>query len=309
MKVRLGFAPLTDSAPLIAAQALGFLADEGLEAELAREVSWATVREKVAVGALDGAHMLAPMALAAGLDAQVPPILAPMALAHGGAAIALSSRLAEAAGSDAAGLARLIARRREEGASPLTLAVVYPYSIHNYLLRAWLGQAGVDPGAGVRMTVAAPSRMAELLAAGVIEGFCAGEPWGPAAEAAGAGRVVVRAADIWPAAPDKVLGVGQAWAQADPPRLQAVVRALTRAAAWCAEPQNRNALAALLADRLELPAEVIAPGLAHIAFQAGAADPGEAAWLLAHMRRAGQLDAATDLEALAARVYRPDLCA
>jgi len=305
MKVRLGYAPLSDSAPLIAAQALGFFADEGLEAELSREVSWATIRDKVALGVLDGAHLLAPMALAE----SEAPIVVPMSVARGGAAIALSSRIADAAGEGAAGLARLIARRREEGASPLTLAVVYPYSIHNYLLRTWLAEAGVDPRADVHMTVAAPSRMAELLSAGVIEGFCAGEPWGPAAEAAKAGRVVARVAEVWPVAPDKVLGFGRVWAEADRPRLRAALRALGRATAWCADARNHEALADLLAEHLALAAPVISPGLAHIAFKAQAANRAEAGWLLDQMRRWRQLDASADVRALAEAVYRPDLCA
>lgn len=309
MRLRLGFAPLTDAAPLVAAQALGFFADEGLEAELSREVSWATIRDKVAVGALDGAHMLAPMVLAAAAGAGVAPIVVPVSLAQGGAAVTLSARLAAAAGEGAAGVARLVDRRREQGASPLTFAVVYPYSIHNYLLRAWLAGADVDPDAEVRLTVAPPSRMAELLAGGVIEGFCAGEPWGAAAEAAGAGRVMVRAADVWPVAPDKVLGVNLAWAEQDRPRLGAVVRALARAAAWCAGPQNRAALADLLAERLDVAAEVVAPGLGRVVFRAHPANRVEAAWVLEQMRRWGQLDPADDVKALAARVYRPDLCA
>lgn len=309
MKLRLGFAPLTDAAPLIAAQTLSFFADEGLEVELTREVSWATIRDKVAVGALHAAHMLAPMALAAAREPGVAPIVAPLALARGGAAVTLSTRIAEIAGDGAAGLAQLIARRRDEGASPLTFAVVYPHSIHNYLLRTWLAAAGIDPEVDVRTTVAAPSRMAELLAGGVIEGFCAGEPWGPAAQAAGAGRMVARAGEIWPAAPDKVLGVGQAWAEADRPGLAALARALTRAAAWCAEPRNGTALTALLTECLDLPSSVIEPGLAHVAFQARPASHAEALWMLEQMRRCGQLDRAADLPAIAAQVYRPDLCA
>jgi len=59
-ELQLGFVPLNDAAPLIVAAERGFFAGEGLEVHLSREVSWATVRDKVAAGALDGAHMLAP---------------------------------------------------------------------------------------------------------------------------------------------------------------------------------------------------------------------------------------------------------
>ena len=79
--VKLGFMPLDDAAGLIAAKALGFFADEGLNVELSREASWATIRDKVAVGALDGAHMLAPMVLAQslGIGSEATPMIAPLA--------------------------------------------------------------------------------------------------------------------------------------------------------------------------------------------------------------------------------------
>ena len=60
----LGFIPLTDCAPLVAALEQGLFAAEGLDVRLSREASWANIRDKVTIGALDGAHMLAPMALA-----------------------------------------------------------------------------------------------------------------------------------------------------------------------------------------------------------------------------------------------------
>src|SRR5205085_7435899 len=55
VRLRLGFIPLNDAAAVIVAQELGFFAAEGLEVELSRELSWATIRDKVAFGALDGA--------------------------------------------------------------------------------------------------------------------------------------------------------------------------------------------------------------------------------------------------------------
>ncbi|RAK51358.1 CmpA/NrtA family ABC transporter substrate-binding protein [Phenylobacterium deserti] len=314
MRLKLGFVPLTDAAPLIVAQALGFFADEGLTVELSREVSWATVRDKVAVGALDGAHMLAPMALAAnlGLGSEPAPLIAPMALSHNGAAVTLASRLLPAEEPDAAGLARLVRRRKEQDASPLTFAVVFPYSIHNYLLRAWMAQAGIDPDLDVRLTVAPPPRMAELLAGGVIEGFCAGEPWSTAAATRGVGRLAVRAGELWGHAPDKVLGVTDGWAGEDPARLQALVRALLRAAAWADSPAHRAELAHLLAEPqyVGVEAAVIEEGLRHIRFHADGANVPklqDAAWLLEQMVLWGQAGAGLDIKAAAARVYRPDL--
>lgn len=311
-RLTLGFVPLTDAAPLIVAQAQGFFRAEGLQVRLSREVSWATIRDKVAAGVLDGAHMLAPMAIAAtlGVGSEPAPMIVPLALGLNGAGVTLSSRLT-AHGARAEDLARLIARRRAQGASPLTFAVVFPYSIHNYLLRAWLAGAGVDPDLDVRLIVAPPSRMAELLEAGIIEGFGAGEPWGAQAEAAGVGQVAVRAADLWGRAPDKVFGVTETWAARDPARLAAVLRALLRGAAWCDEAANHRELAALLArpEHVDAPAGLIEAGLRHVIFHRGGANaprPADAAWLIGEMARWGQVDPGLDAQAVARRVYRPE---
>jgi NitT/TauT family transport system ATP-binding protein/nitrate/nitrite transport system substrate-binding protein len=315
-RLRLGFIALDDAAPLIVAEACGLFADEGLEVVLSREVSWATIRDKVDVGALDGAHMLAPMTLKAAADGELKPLVAPLALNLNGPAVTLSSRLTAAVGPGpgAEGLARLVARRREEGASLITLAVVFPYSTHNYLLRDWLAAAGVDPDRDVRLTVAPPTRMTELLESGVVEGFCAGEPWGAAAVAAGAGVTAVRASQLRPRTPDKVLAVTEAWATQHPAALQALLRALLRAAAWADAPANRAELAALLASPRYLGAEaaVIERSLSDLIFHAGGANapqPAHAAWLAREMVRWGHLPSEIDVERLARRVYRPDLYA
>lgn len=314
---RLGFIALNDAASLVVADAKGWFADEGVEVELARQVSWATMRDKLAVGALDGAHLLAPTALAAALGVsggEPVPLIAPMALNLNGPAVTVSSRLTSAMGPgfDADALARLIARRKAEGASPLTFAVVFPFSVHNYLLRDWLAASGIDPDQDIRLTVAPPSRMTELLVEGVVEGICVTEPWDTAAAMAGAGRIVVRASQLWPRTPDKVFAVREAWASDNAAALQALLRALLRGAAWADAPENRAELAALLAQPqyVGAPAEVIAASLSDIVYYADGASapaPAHAGWLLSQMMRWGHIAADVDIAAVAERVYRPDL--
>lgn len=313
-RLTLGFIPLNDAAPLIVARDKGFFAAEGLDVELSREASWATIRDKVAVGALDGAHMLAPMTLAAslGVGSERTAMLAPLALNHGGAAITVSRRLADVAGEGAAALARLVERRKAEGASRLTFSVVFPYSIHNYLLRDWMAQVGIDPDNDVRLTVSPPPRMTELLAEGVIEGFCAGEPWNAAAVAWGAGRVAARSSSESPGALDKVLGMTRAWASANPETLQAVLRALVRASTWVQDDANRVELAGLLAhpDAVDLAPDVISRGLRDITFGdplSAPPRPPRVERLVGQMERWGHLPDAAAGRAEAAEVFRPDL--
>jgi len=232
--LRLGFIPLTDCAPLVVAQDLGLFAEEGLNVTLSREASWATVRDKVAVGALDGAHMLAPMALASplGVDGagDARPMIAPLALNLNGSAITVSTALAAALREidpegmaarpiTARPLARLVARSRAQGAPPLTFAVVFPYSMHAYQLRYWMAQAGIDPDLDVRLVVTPPPRMVEQLRLGGIDGFCVGAPWNAVAAQEGLGEMLIKASEFWPGSPDKVFGVKALWARERPDTL------------------------------------------------------------------------------------------
>jgi ABC-type nitrate/sulfonate/bicarbonate transport system substrate-binding protein len=325
--LKLGFIPLNDAAPLIVAQAGGFFEGEGLRVELSREASWATLRDKIGVGALDGAHMLAPMIPAAslGIGGARTPMLAPLSLNLNGSAFTVSRPLAEAlrvidpngsAGRSAQALARAVAARRARGEAVLTFAVVFAYSMHNYALRYWLGEAGIDPDRDVRLVVVPPPRMAEALRAGRIDGFCAGAPWNALAVAEGVGEVLVLASDVWRAGPDKALGVGAGWAADNPEVLQALLRALLRAGAWAEAAENRAELAQLLAapEHVGAPREAIAwsltdapQGVIYHRHAAGFPWRSHAAWFASQMLRWGQARASADLIEAAAAVYRPDL--
>jgi NitT/TauT family transport system ATP-binding protein/nitrate/nitrite transport system substrate-binding protein len=326
--LKLGFIALTDCAALVVAKELGLFTAVGLDVTLSREASWANIRDKVVSGALDGAHMLAPMALACTLGAGAPatPVIAPLSLNANGSSIVLSKPLAEQVRSLGGGggtlrtadpLGRLIDRRAATRGRPLTFAVVFPFSIHNYLLRYWLADAGIDPDRDVRLTVIPPPRVAARMLAGEVDGFCAGAPWGAVAETADAGEMWVQGSQISRGAPDKVLGVTAAWAQRHPDALQAMLRALIRAALWADEPDNRDALAKMLARPeyvgapvAELRRALVEPEAFALRFHAE--DAGyprrlHALWLLSQMRRWGQIDESVDVYAAAEQVYRPDL--
>src|SRR5262245_30705224 len=167
-----GFIPLSDCAPLVVAVERGFAAEEGLELTLVRETSWANIRDRIVVGHFDVAHMLAPMAIAStlGVGHLKVPLAVPFALGTGGNAITASNALwrpmvdagAQPGGEPLAqGAAlRAVVRGRTE---PLTLAMVYPFSAHNYELRYWLAACGIDPEHDVRLVVLPPPLLVDAL--------------------------------------------------------------------------------------------------------------------------------------------------
>lgn len=334
--LKLGYIPLTDCAVLAVAREKGFFAKHGLNVALSREVSWANIRDKVMVGALDGAHMLAPMPLAAtlGLGSPVCPMIAALSLGLNGNAVTVSNALyrdmaaARYAGGpvSARALDTVISDRKHSGKPLLTFATVFPFSMHNYTLRYWLAAGGIHPDRDMRIIVVPPPQMADELASGAIDGFCVGEPWNQAAVTAGIGRVVITGCDIWNNAPEKVFGVARAWAEENPRTLAALVRAMLEAAQWLDRPLHREEAADLLARYIDLPADVIAAPLLgaprvsldgaprtvadfNVFHRYSANFPwvSHAVWCLSQMYRWGQLTAPCDITAVACGVYRPDL--
>jgi two-component system, oxyanion-binding sensor len=339
---RIGFIPLVDAAVLVAARELDFAAAEGVDLELCRETSWSNIRDKVAFGLFEGAHMLAPMPIAMrlGLGSGTHDAVAPFVLNANGNAISVSRELAgamdgprpapgaaatlRALGALAAGVRALHARR----GAPLTFGVPFPFSCHAYELRHCLAHAGLQIGREVEIVVVPPPLMVDALRAGKLDGFCVGEPWSSVAVDAELAEIVLPGARVWRFAPEKVLGLRQEWAESNREPLFALLRALHKAAVWADRAENHVTLSEILARKayLDLPAEVIERSLNgrltlspdgrqglfedFLVLQRKAATfpwRSFALWIYAQMVRARQVDHSPERLAAVRRVFRPDL--
>lgn len=275
--VVIGFVPLVDAALLVIAREEGFAAAEGIDLILVRENSWAAIRDRLAVGHFDAAHMLAPAALAMQIGLGQPPcaLAAPLALNRDGNAITVSRALAERLTAELAGtetpvtpgdtarvLAALVQERRTAGAEPLAVGTVFGYSGHTYQLGRWLGAAGLDLERDCRLVVIPPPMMVESLRDGRIDLFCAGSPWNSLAMAAGIGHVLHPCSAIVPNAVEKLLVLKPDRAEAA--WLPGLVAALRHAAAFAADPANRDRIAGHLTKPayLGVPAAIVAAVLA-----------------------------------------------
>jgi nitrate/nitrite transport system substrate-binding protein len=267
--LRIGFTPICDCAPLVAAQELGLFAEYGLDVSLEHQSSWATSRDLLRIGALDAAHMLGTAPIAAWMRGE-SGIIAPMALSLNGNTLALSMRLfAEtleidsAAGNDpvaaSRALKRIVDKRRADGAEPLRFAAVFTDSSHHIDLRRWLSAGGVDLSRDVRIGIVPPGEMEHFLDRGLIDGFLAGEPWASLAVSRGVGRIVASSYDLWSNRIEKVLAVGSQFAVENPNTLDALLQALIRACQWVDAPENRAAIASLLVHGgyIDAPVDVV----------------------------------------------------
>ncbi|SBV33563.1 Nitrate transporter component, nrtA [uncultured Sphingopyxis sp.] len=337
-RFRIGFLPLVDAALPILAHELGFAAREGVEIELVRDMTWATVRDRLLYGHTDAAHMIAPLAIATALGRDRPavPMAVPFVLGLNGNAVTFSTALARAAGLGnelgdpvVVGAAlREVAAARKAAGKPLRFGVVHRYSSHNYMLRYWLAGVGIRPDADVEIVVTSPPFAADALAAGEVDGICVGEPWNSIAVDRGVGQIPLATAQIWRRGVEKVLALREAVAKERRDAVEALVRALHAAAAHFVEPGTAGDSADILAraEYLDAPQDAVLRAITDRIRVVPGGDPvdypdfmfqyreaanfpwrSQAAWLYSQMLRwDGAAFSSADAE-VAAGVFRPDI--
>lgn len=339
--ISLGFIPLTDCAPLVVAKERGYFDHYGLNVTLSKETSWANIRDKVALGILDGAQMLAgmPLAMSLGIGPMPRPMVTAFSMDLNGNAITVSNALYKRMQSllpealtrrpiGAEALKTVIEHNRQHGGEPLTFAMVFPFSTHNYELRYWMAAGGIDPDRDVRLVVVPPAQMVSQLEKGTIDGYCVGEPWNALAVQAGLGQTLITNYEIWNNSPEKVLGVTQEWADQHPQTHQALLMALLDASRWLDAQDNRLAATSLIAQPIyvnapehvvrmsmtgtfqyadnEFPRKLTDFNVFH-RYTANFPWRSHAIWYLTQMIRWGQVDQAFDFTRIAEAVYRPDI--
>lgn len=328
--VRAAHLRLVDAAPLIVARDLGLAEAEGVALELEVAPSWSALRDRLTTGHAQVAQMLSPMpvAMSLGLGGATGPVEALQVLSVNGNVIgvsdALADRMAGAPFGDAWATGRALIAAA--GGAPVRIGVPFPFSMHAELVRFWLERCGPPAPGAIDIRTVPPPCMADALAAGEIDAFCVGEPWGSDAVERGVGRIVLPGRAIWSFAPEKVLAARAGWAEAHPVAAGGLLRALHRAARWLADPGHLSLASEMLArpDAVAVPPDLIeraltgrlmiargeardAPGF--LEFHAGAAAfpwRSQGAWIADRLARRHGLDRA-EAQAVGRRVFRSDL--
>jgi NitT/TauT family transport system ATP-binding protein len=258
-----GYVPLVDCAPLVIAKELGFAAEQGLDLNLVRQPSWSALRDMLALGHLDAAQMLAPLAVAmsigmGGLQAQVDAL---MVLSVNGTVFGVSNSLQVDVQSvpfgDANGLLAALVKRN---GPPLRIGVPFHQSMHRLLLSYWRAAA---PDLQIDTITIPPPRMADAVAKGVVDAFWVGEPWGSVAVQQDCAQLMMAGRDVWQFAPEKVLAVRRDWVDSNQDTARRLMRAVYQAAAWLDASQNKPLAVEILgrSEHLSMSPDVIDPAL------------------------------------------------
>lgn len=247
-----GYIPLVDAAPLVVAKELGFAEEEGLALSLVSAPSWSTLRDMLAFGQIQAAHMLSPVPVASalGLMNGIPRLNALMVLSVNGTVIGVSEGIAQRLSnasfafdfSDAKAAGEAIANL----GIPLRIGVPFVLSMHHELVSLWLSRSGMKAGTDFTICAVPPAMMAQAVRNGDLDAFCVGEPWGSVTVEQAAGAMLIPGSAIWSAAPEKALVVREDWAEQHLDDTARLMRAVWRAAEWLGRKGNAATTAELM---------------------------------------------------------------
>jgi two-component system, oxyanion-binding sensor len=337
-RLTIGFLPLVDACLPILAHEHGFAEEEGVALRFQRDVSWATVLDRLLYGHSDAAHLIAPLAIATTLGRGRPaqPLATPFVLGLNGNAVTITNALAEKVAqpgqlADPVALGAALAeeaRARKAAGRRMRFGVVHRYSSHNYMLRYWLAASGIQPDEDVEIATISPPFVAEAMAAGEVDGACVGEPWNSAAVARGVGVIVLATAQIWRRGVEKVLAFRAPVLEARRPAAEALIRAMRRAGKHFVDPANWEANAAILArpEYVDADPDLILGAISDRLTLVQGADPvaypdfmfqhreaanfpwvSQAEWLYSQLVRWDHMPYSRADADAAARVFRPDI--
>jgi nitrate/nitrite transport system substrate-binding protein len=305
--LKIGFIPITCATPLIMAHPLGFYSKQGLNVEVTKTAGWALIRDKMINKEYDASHFLSPMPLAIsmGLGANTTPMNVATIQNVNGQAITLSLKHKD--------------NRDPKNWKGFKFGVPFDYSMHNFLLRYYLAENGLNPDTDVQIRVIPPAEMVANLRAGNIDGFLGPDPFNQRAVFDEVGFIHILTKDLWSGHPCCAFGTSTEFIQKNPNTFAALYRAVLTSAAMARLPGNRELIAKVISPTqyLNQPEAVIsqvltgkfADGLGKIQNVPDRADfdpmPWQslAVWMLTQMKRWGYIKGNVDYKQIAEKVF------
>jgi nitrate/nitrite transport system substrate-binding protein len=258
----IGFVPVNDCAPFAVAWAKGFFRKYGLNVQLSREASWANSRDGLIFGRLDASPVVSGTITNAQLGAEGAlkvPLVAAMTIHRHGNALTMNRKLWDGGvrpwqdyqgdlgkfGQDLQGYWQNSPISERSWGIPLSSA------IYEYFARYLVAAIGVDPLSELRLVITPSPQMVSNMRIGAMQAYMVAEPWNTRSIKGNEniGFTFIQGRDIWRGHPDRVLAVHESFIERYPNTYRSLVKALIEACQYCSKQENRQEVAALIAQR------------------------------------------------------------
>src|SRR6266508_1763704 len=305
--LKVGFIPITCATPIIMAHPMGFYSKQGLNVEVIKTAGWAVIRDKTLNKEYDAAHMLSPMPLAItlGVGSQPIPYTAPAIENINGQAITLAVKHKD--------------KRDPRQWRGFKFAVPFDSSIHNYLLRYYVAEHGLDPDTDIQIRAVPPPEMVANLRSDNIDGYLGPDPFNQRAVYDGVGFIHILSKELWEGHPCCAFAASKEFVTTMPNAYAALLKSIIDATAFAHKAENRKQIAAAIApanylNQPETVLEQILTGTYADGLGGVKRDPNRidfdpfpwhsfAIWILTQMKRWGQIKGDVDYKAVAEQVY------
>lgn len=256
--VKIGYTPIVESAPLIIAKEKGFFAKYGMpDVQVEKQANWGSARDNVKIGSkgggIDGGQWQMPMPylISEGLitDGTKIPMYVLAQLNTQGNGIALAGKhKGKGLGLKLAGKNTFFTGLKSQG-SGFKAAYTFPKANQEFWIRYWLAAGGIDPDKDVELLTVPASQTVADMKRGAMDAFSTGDPWPYRIVSDDIGFMAALTAEIWKDHPEEYFALRQDWVNQNPKATKAVLKAIMEAQQWCDNFDNRQELAAILAQR------------------------------------------------------------
>ncbi len=306
-KLKVGFVPITCATPIIMAHPLGFYSKYGLDVDVIKTAGWAVSRDKSLNKEYDAAHMLTPMPLAItmGAGSTASPFIMPAVENINGQAITLANKHKD--------------KRDPKQWKGFKFGVPFEYSMHNFLLRYYVAEHGIDPDKDIQIRVVPPPEMVANLRAGNLDGYLSPDPFNQRAVWEKIGFIHLLTKEIWSGHPCCAFATSAEFARTMPNAYGALFKSIVDATHFSANKDNRKDIAKAIAPKnyLNQPIPVLeqvltgryADGLGNVKNEPDRIgfDPfpwhSMAVWIMTQMKRWGYVKGDIDYKKIAEQVY------
>jgi nitrate/nitrite transport system substrate-binding protein len=306
-KLKVGFVPITCATPIIMAHPLGFYSKYGLDVEVIKTAGWAVARDKSLAKEYDASHMLTPMPLAMTLGAgSTPtPYVMPAVENINGQAIVLHNKHKD--------------KRDPKQWKGFKFGVPFEYSMHNFLLRYYVAEHGIDPDQDIQIRVVPPPEMVANLRAENLDGYLSPDPFNQRAVWEKIGFIHILTKDIWEGHPCCAFACSKEFAVTMPNTYGALLKSIVDATHYASKAENRKEISAAIApaNYLNQPVPVVeqvltgrfADGLGKVQDVPDRIDfdpfpwHSMAIWILTQMKRWGYIKGEVNYKQVAEEVY------
>ncbi len=311
-KLNIGFVPITCATPIIMSKPMGFYEKYGLDVDVIKTAGWAVARDKSLNKEYDASHMLTPMPLAMtlGSGSMAAPYIMPAVENINGQAICLHLKHKN--------------KRDPKQWKGFKFGVPFEYSMHNFLLRYYVAEFGLDPDKDIQIRVVPPPEMVANLRAGNLDGYLSPDPFNQRAVFENIGFLHMLTKDIWEGHPCCAFACSEEFAKTNPNTYAALFSAIIDATQFSSKQENRQSISEAISPKnyLNQPTSVVAQvltgkyadGLGNVINAPDRIDfdpfpwHSMGVWILTQMKRWGYVKKDIDFKAIAEQVYLATDC-